>query len=309
MTSDWSPWFLRANSYSEPNGDYTANCYLNLKSAVSEDSITFNDASCHANSNAYYCQTADIKKEEPVKEVEEPEPEDAAAAPPSEKTVIPWPEAGGEYKSFICEGGSYTGKHEKCGHIEGVTESECWKKCQDDAHAGGSEECDKKTGVPDCVAMVYDISRKACILHRECTKLMPVPPDVLTVVKIKDTYHPNATRFEKLMDRRCDGESYTRPDDEKEGFKDVSAEECKEACFSNKWPGSEDVEVKKCFAASYYVKKRYCDLYSEDECEETKKKPGYITFKKIPPEEQGPDELDSNAAEFLRYEKRLKKER
>jgi len=67
MTSDHTPWFLRSSPYSQPNGDYKANCYLALKSADSEDSVTFNDGDCKHSSNAYYCQ--------PVKEKPKPEPE------------------------------------------------------------------------------------------------------------------------------------------------------------------------------------------------------------------------------------------
>lgn len=56
-TQDGSPWWLRSTLYSEPNGDYTANCYMDLwKNPNSEDSITFNDGKCNYNSNAYYCQ-------------------------------------------------------------------------------------------------------------------------------------------------------------------------------------------------------------------------------------------------------------
>ena len=29
-TSDGSPWWLRSTRYNEPNGDYSANCFLNL---------------------------------------------------------------------------------------------------------------------------------------------------------------------------------------------------------------------------------------------------------------------------------------
>lgn len=56
-TSDGSAWWLRSTRYTEPNGDYTANCYLDLwKTPVNENSVMFNDHRCKANSNAYYCQ-------------------------------------------------------------------------------------------------------------------------------------------------------------------------------------------------------------------------------------------------------------
>jgi len=56
-TSDGSPWWLRSSRYTEPNGDYSANCYLGLtKTPANENSIMFNDHRCKHNSNAYYCQ-------------------------------------------------------------------------------------------------------------------------------------------------------------------------------------------------------------------------------------------------------------
>jgi hypothetical protein len=241
-------------------------------------------------------------KEKPVEPVVE-DPIDEGPAPmdslaPAE-VKIPTLKAGGVYKGFHCMGGMYTGEHRECGHFEDLTEDECWKKCMTSASAGGDEKCDKETGVPECVAMVWDKGppdgphkeRSMCMLHRECTELMAPPPEFAAqfVTKLKDTYHPTAARFETLEDARCTGEPYTRPDDEKKGLEDVDEEECKEACFMNKWPGSKDVEVRKCAAAVYYIKKRYCDFYDEDECEKTKEKKGYITFKKVPPGEAGED--------------------
>jgi len=57
-TTDRSPWWLRGTRYSEPSGDYGANCYLGLpkKKPANENSITFNDAKCNYHSKAYYCQ-------------------------------------------------------------------------------------------------------------------------------------------------------------------------------------------------------------------------------------------------------------
>jgi len=55
-TSDGSPWWLRSSRYGEPNGDYKANCYMNLKSAPNENSITMNDHNCNYHSKSYYCQ-------------------------------------------------------------------------------------------------------------------------------------------------------------------------------------------------------------------------------------------------------------
>jgi len=69
-TSDGSPWWLRSTTYTEPNGDYTANCYMDLwKTPVSEQDITFNDGKCHYHSNAYYCQPAMEKQDTPTEPV------------------------------------------------------------------------------------------------------------------------------------------------------------------------------------------------------------------------------------------------
>lgn len=58
-TADGAPWWLRSTPYSEPSGDYAANCYMDLwkkKDMVNEDSITFNDGGCGYHSKSYYCQ-------------------------------------------------------------------------------------------------------------------------------------------------------------------------------------------------------------------------------------------------------------
>jgi len=56
-TSDGSAWWLRSTKYSEPNGDYTANCFLDLwRTPPNPDSVTFNDGRCNYHSNSYYCQ-------------------------------------------------------------------------------------------------------------------------------------------------------------------------------------------------------------------------------------------------------------
>jgi hypothetical protein len=57
-TSDGSPWWLRSSNYNEPNGDYSANCYLDLwHTPVNEDSVTWNDGNCNYKSRSYYCQS------------------------------------------------------------------------------------------------------------------------------------------------------------------------------------------------------------------------------------------------------------
>merc|ERR1719487_1421730 len=61
-TSDGSPWWLRSTRYNEPNGDYTANCFLDLwRKPSSENDVTFNDARCHYRSRSYYCQPIKTK--------------------------------------------------------------------------------------------------------------------------------------------------------------------------------------------------------------------------------------------------------
>merc|ERR1719401_1090374 len=62
-TADGSPWWLRSSRYNEPNGDYNANCYLDLwHTPANENSVTFNDGSCSYHSKSYYCQQAIPKK-------------------------------------------------------------------------------------------------------------------------------------------------------------------------------------------------------------------------------------------------------
>ena len=42
-TADHSPWWLRKTTYNEPNGDYSANCYLDLwHNPPNENSVTWN---------------------------------------------------------------------------------------------------------------------------------------------------------------------------------------------------------------------------------------------------------------------------
>jgi hypothetical protein len=60
-TIDGSPWWLRSRGYNEPNGDYTANCYLDLwRTPSNADSVTWNDGSCNYHSKSYYCQTQQL---------------------------------------------------------------------------------------------------------------------------------------------------------------------------------------------------------------------------------------------------------
>jgi hypothetical protein len=309
MTSDGTPWFLRHEKYSEPNGDYQANCYMDVLKADSEDSVTFNDHSCKANSNAYYCQPVK-KKEAPPLPAEDEEPDMPEPPPPPPPPVTP--KSGSTNVGFVCMDGAYTGVNEKCSHFQDISKDECWNKCAKNAHAEDRGGCDKITGFPECVAMVFDGNPKGgmCMLHRECTKIMKVPPPdpnmpapppgieettydpEKIVTRLKDGYHPKADIFERFEDKRCRASPYTKPDGDKKGLTDVTEKECADACFANKWVGDKKVPVNKCVAAVYYPSKEYCDLY--DECDETKKKTGAILLRKVTDIERQKKEDDND---------------
>ena len=78
-TSDRSPWWLRSSRYNEPNGDYTANCFLDLWRTPhnSENNIVFNDGRCNYRSRSYYCQ--------PV--MPKPKPRPPPPPPPAPKKI------------------------------------------------------------------------------------------------------------------------------------------------------------------------------------------------------------------------------
>merc|ERR1719197_2107930 len=61
-TSDGSPWWLRSRSYNEPNGDYSANCFLDLWHGKprNENYVSFNDGNCNYHSKSYYCQPISV---------------------------------------------------------------------------------------------------------------------------------------------------------------------------------------------------------------------------------------------------------
>jgi len=42
--------------FGEPNGDYSANCFMRLYKATSADTIQFNDHNCNYHSRSYFCQ-------------------------------------------------------------------------------------------------------------------------------------------------------------------------------------------------------------------------------------------------------------
>jgi len=56
---DGGRWWLRGSTYTEPNGDYSANCWLGMRSVASSSNITFNDANCNYSTSSYVCSTND----------------------------------------------------------------------------------------------------------------------------------------------------------------------------------------------------------------------------------------------------------
>lgn len=55
VTGDKSPWWLRTAAVGL-TGDYTANCFMNILKAKSEDDITTNFRKCDYHSKSYFCQ-------------------------------------------------------------------------------------------------------------------------------------------------------------------------------------------------------------------------------------------------------------
>jgi len=58
--ADNGRWWLRDSNYSEPNGDYTANCWLSMYNWDVND-IKFNDGYCGTSTSKYVCSTNDKK--------------------------------------------------------------------------------------------------------------------------------------------------------------------------------------------------------------------------------------------------------
>uniref|UniRef100_A0A7S0F900 PA14 domain-containing protein n=1 Tax=Pyrodinium bahamense TaxID=73915 RepID=A0A7S0F900_9DINO len=56
VTSNGAKWWLRASGFGEPNGDYHANCFMNLWGFSDANNIQFNDRDCHYHSRDYLCQ-------------------------------------------------------------------------------------------------------------------------------------------------------------------------------------------------------------------------------------------------------------
>merc|ERR1719482_616611 len=60
MTADGSPWWLRSTTYTPEkapaDGEYRANCYLDLTMESGAAEVTFKDSKCDYHSKSYYCQ-------------------------------------------------------------------------------------------------------------------------------------------------------------------------------------------------------------------------------------------------------------
>ncbi len=56
---DGGQWWLRSSTYSEPNGDYSANCWLGTRDVSNTSSITYNDGHCSYGGSSYICSTND----------------------------------------------------------------------------------------------------------------------------------------------------------------------------------------------------------------------------------------------------------
>lgn len=54
-TTDGSPWWLRDSKFKQPNGDYSAHCFMHIQN-VHPDNVQFNDAQCNHYSSDYLCQ-------------------------------------------------------------------------------------------------------------------------------------------------------------------------------------------------------------------------------------------------------------
>ena len=57
VAEEAEPWFMRSTTYSEPNGDYTAYCWLDLWGWDDSVGWEFNDENCNACSDYYLCSS------------------------------------------------------------------------------------------------------------------------------------------------------------------------------------------------------------------------------------------------------------
>lgn len=56
---DGGKWWLRDTAHTEPNGNYTANCWLGVTSFANPAALTFDDANCNHSTTQYICSTND----------------------------------------------------------------------------------------------------------------------------------------------------------------------------------------------------------------------------------------------------------
>lgn len=268
-----SPWWLRSSKYSEPSGDYKANCYMDLwQSPPNEDSVVFNDKKCKYHSHSYYCQTAKVKKKRVA--LVAPSPPPPSPPPPARP---PKPKRGGSYTGFKCAAvGKYTGFSKNCGAWKPLTKSQCWSKCKRSAPAKDKKSCNKIHGIPDCVAMVWDARKKTCNLYRSCTKL--VKAHASEHAKIKDTYKPAATVFLKKKNAKCSGKPYTEGAQGCEAPGGLTEKQCSALCYGNRYVGK-NCPIKKCVAAAFHKKDGRCELY--DKCPAVSRAVGVTALKKV----------------------------
>lgn len=59
QVGDGGRWWLRDTNFSEPSGDYSANCWLSAYSVFPTNDIQFNDANCQYSTTKYICSTND----------------------------------------------------------------------------------------------------------------------------------------------------------------------------------------------------------------------------------------------------------
>jgi hypothetical protein len=116
VTSDGSPWWLRSSTYNEPNGDYSANCYLDLwhSTPSTEHAVVWNDGNCNYRSKSYYCPGAG-----------------ARPAPTTTTTLPPWAEIHGavEVSTTPATGSPTSCKCEKL-ELKGTYASGAILKCE-----------------------------------------------------------------------------------------------------------------------------------------------------------------------------------
>merc|ERR1719183_2188315 len=106
VTQDGSPWWLRSGTFNQPDGDYKADCFLDVSSVTSADSLEFDDQNCNYHSKSYYCQSESINVQ----------PKDGAPTGCSCKKI----ELGGTYSAGVLI---------KCSNCQDVWRSQAANSC------------------------------------------------------------------------------------------------------------------------------------------------------------------------------------